>query len=363
MKKSVFIAMSALLVGGLSGCVKEITPDRFMTFDAVDYVKEFPYVAELTESEVPDIDIIGINNFCIVDSMMFFSQRGSDSLWSVYSLPDYRLLGKCFSQGNGPGEFAGAPNVSYNTDFFYKDGRLFADIYEYQTGKAVRSDITAALERHETVMTLLCDSLPNLFNFIPVTDSTFYCKGFSPDFTQQLRYMAGKSAGTLPPAVQRLNEARVEDDDINIISTIAKMNRANGRIVDMPIGLNYINMYSLDGDFAKTICIGDELDDIRGIKAQIRWFRLYTFADVRVFKDFWGVVSIMEDEKTFQTERKKYPSILLFDWEGRPLAKLKLNQFISSFDIDPMNKTLYVFDVHSDEMFMYDIAEVLEKIV
>jgi len=54
---------------------------------------------------------------------------------------------------------------------------------------------------------------------------------------------------------------------------------------------------------------------------------------------------------------------LLFDWEGRPLAELKLTRFVNSFDIDMVNKTLYVFDVYNDKMFAYDLSAVLNKIV
>lgn len=364
MKKSVFILWLIILLGGMCGCVKEFSSARFMIFDAVDYVEGFPRVIELTEGKVPEFDVMGINDFCIVDSIILFSQRGSDSLWSIFSLPDYRLLGRCFTKGNGPGEFIEAPRTAFKTDFFYEKGSLIANIYDFQTGKVVRSDISASLAQHKNVMSVLCDSLPSgLFNFISVSDSTFFCKEISPDFTQQWRFMTGKSAGMLPPAVQRLNEAKVDDSkDINIISTIAKMNRVNGKIVEMPIGLNYINLYSLKDDFAQTVCIGDELDDIHDIETQMQWNRMYTYADLRVFKDFWGVVSIMEDMKTFQTGRKQYPSILLFDWEGKPLAELKLNRFINSFDIDITNQMLYVLDVYNDEMFAYDIAEVLKEI-
>lgn len=141
------------------------------------------------------------------------------------------------------------------------------------------------------------------------------------------------------------------------------MSRVNERIVEMPIGLNYINIYSLNGDFARTVCVGDELDDISEIEDRKEWNRMYTYADLRLFKDFWGVVSINEDKMTFQTGRKKYPSILLFDWDGKPLAELKLTRFVNSFDIDMVNKTLYVFDVYNDKMFAYDLSEVLDKIV
>ena len=189
-------------------------------------------------------------------------------------------------------------------------------------------------------MTVLCDSLPSgLFSFISISDSVFFCKESSPDFTQQKRYLAGKTAGMLPPVIERLNEAKVSDSkDINIISTIAKMSRVNERIVEMPIGLNYINIYSLNGDFARTVCVGDELDDISEIEDRKEWNRMYTYADLRL-------------------------SILLFDWDGKPLAELKLTRFVNSFDIDMVNKTLYVFDVYNDKMFAYDLSEVLNKIV
>lgn len=200
-----------------------------------------------------------------------------------------------------------------------------------------------------------------MFNFIAVDDSSFFYKEAEASHTRQIRFMAGKPE--LPFAVRRLNEAVVDNEkDINIISTISKMNHANRRIVEMPIGLNYINMYSLSGDFAKTICIGNKLDDIADIEEEKEWNRIYTYADLRVFKDFWGVVSVKEDMKTFQTGRKKYPSVLLFDWEGNPLAELKLNRFVNSFDIDLVHKTLYAFDVYNDEIFTYDVAGVLPRL-
>ena len=365
MKKHIFVLLSAVLLGGMCGCVQKSSSAQYMTFDTVDYVDGFPCVVELTESKEPEFDVIGINDFCIVDSIMFFSQRGGDYLWSLFSLNDNRLLGRCFTKGTGPGEFVMAPRVAFKTDIFHEKGYLYANIYDFQTGKVTRSDIRASLEQNKNVMTVLCDSLPSgLFSFISISDSVFFCKESSPDFTQQKRYLAGKTAGMLPPVIERLNEAKVSDSkDINIISTIAKMSRVNERIVEMPIGLNYINLYSLNGDFARTVCVGDELDDISEIEDRKEWNRMYTYADLRLFKDFWGVVSINEDKMTFQTGRKKYPSILLFDWDGKPLAELKLTRFVNSFDIDMVNKTLYVFDVYNDKMFAYDLSEVLNKIV
>lgn len=358
--KKILVLLFPFLLGGLLGCTGEMTPAKFMVFDSVEYVEEFPFVYELPEKKLPDIDVMGINDFRIVDSMIVFSLRGSDSLWSIYSLSEHKLIGRCFTKGNGPEEFVQSPRVAFKTDFFSDGGSHIAIIYDFQTGKVVKVDISASLESHENMMSILCDTLPPyLFNFIAVDDSSFFCKEAEPSHTRQIRFMAGRL--DLPVAVKRLNEAVVDDEkDINIISTISKMNHANRRIVEMPIGLNYVNIYSLSGDFAKTICIGNKLDDIADIEEKEN-DRIYTYADLRVYEDFWGVVSVKEDMKTFQTDRKKYPSILLFDWEGKPLAELKLNRFVNSFDIDLIHNTLYVFDVYDDEIFTYDITGVFGR--
>lgn len=217
MKKHIFVLLSAVLLGGMCGCVQKSSSAQYMTFDTVDYVDGFPCVVELTESKEPEFDVIGINDFCIVDSIMFFSQRGGDYLWSLFSLNDNRLLGRCFTKGTGPGEFVMAPRVAFKTDIFHEKGYLYANIYDFQTGKVTRSDIRASLEQNKNVMTVLCDSLPSgLFSFISISDSVFFCKESSPDFTQQKRYLAGKTAGMLPPVIERLNEAKVSDSkDIN----------------------------------------------------------------------------------------------------------------------------------------------------
>jgi len=129
-------------------------------------------------------------------------------------------------------------------------------------------------------------------------------------------------------------------------------------MVEMPIGLNFIHVFSLDGSFARTICPGTVADNIEKIERIKPEDKNYTFADLRLFDGFFGVVQIYEN----RTERKKLPNILLFDWDGNPLAKWKLDHHITSFDIDMANGHLYTFDVRSDEFFRYDVKEDLKAL-
>ena len=53
--------------------------------------------------------------------------------------------------------------------------------------------------------------------------------------------------------------------------------------------------------------------------------------------DSYLTLDINENELRFQTGRKIYPEIQLFDWDGNPLAKIKINQFATHFDFDFQN--------------------------
>jgi hypothetical protein len=78
--------------------------------------------------------------------------------------------------------------------------------------------------------------------------------------------------------------------------------------------------------------------------------------------EFRGVIYVNEDTKTYLTERKKLPVILLFDWNGEPLAELRLNDFITAFDIDFINGHLYTLDLDTDVFCRYDIRDMPEKL-
>lgn len=366
MRTSFFLASALLSAVFLAGCT-QTSPSpssNYMIMDEVKYVGEFPLTFSLQNKAVPKIDLIGIKSFVVYDSVMILSTSNKDGLWSFFSLPDYKYLGNFLTRGEGPLEFIEAPSVSNKVRLIKEKNMLFAYIYDSQKGKVLKMNIDEAIRKQRADLSAFKDSLPPfLFNFVMIDSSTFLCKKVNDNITQQIRYIDKDNEIKTPIAVKKLNMASIrQGEDINILSTITKFHPTNNRVVEMCIGLNYINIYSPDGSYSKTICIGKNLDNIKKIQDKMRWNRVYTFADLRLFDDFFGVVYINEDEKTYQINRKRFPSILLFDWQGGPLAELKLKHFITSFDIDFMKGELYTFDVHSDEFYKYGIKDILLSI-
>jgi hypothetical protein len=333
-----------------------------MILDDVEYVSAFPKTLELQNKQLADIEIIGIRGFAIYDSLMIVSTGNKNGFLSFVSLPEYNHYGDFLTIGQGPLEFL-FPMFPGKMKFLKDNNQLSAYIYDMQKGDILKMDIDKSIKTQETHISKKAFIDPFLTNFIMLDSSKFFCKELHNNQTQQIRYILDNGIKTTPDILKKLNLSSIKyGQDLNILSTNTKCNLGNHIIVEAPVNLNYLNIYSLDGSWGKTICIGNKLNSIDKIQDIVEWERIETFGDLRIFTDFWGVLYINEDKKTYQTERKKLPSILLFDWNGKPLAKLQLSNFITSFDINFIHGQLYTLDVFSNEFCKYDISNILKEL-
>lgn len=337
----------------------------YMAFDHVEYIGDFPETILLDNGKVPEIDVIGIRDFVIHDSLMVLGTTNPKGIWSLISLPHYQVIGSFLKRGEGPLEFMQGPNTSNKTKFVKEDGQLVAYIYDFQKGKIKKFNIDASVASGELKLSVLEDNFPPfLFNFIMLDSSSFFLKELENKDTQQIRSIITKGKKISSPIIDKLNQAALQEGkDFNILVANTAYNDSYDRFVEAPTGLNYINLYSLDSTLAKTICIGEKLSDIALIQNEFpQWNRKYTFVNLRAFDSFFGVIYVNNSLKDYQTIRNILPSIMLFNWEGEPLVKLKMEKHLTHFDIDLINQELYTFDLNSDEFFKYDVSELLSKL-
>jgi len=361
MKKIDFLCLALVAMQILVGCGRQ-DPDKDngLVFAPVLYVKDFPKEVQLAGKEAVDPDVIGIKNFAIYDSIIVFSTSGLEHLWFFSALPSLAPLGSFLKTGQGPFEFVRAPSVGNKTSFKRENGNLCVYIYDFYRGKLLRMNVDRSIKNKKLEISVFRDSIPPfLFDFAVVDDSTYYGKEINSEETAQMRFIEKNGVRTQPDFLQKLNNNFIsKGEDFNILSTVSKFNPTNKRVVEMPVGLNFIHVFSLDGSFARTICPETRVDNIAEIERTKHEDRVYTFTGLRQFDNFFGAVHVDE----YRTGREKLPSILLFDWDGSPLAKWKLDHHITMFDIDMPNGHLYTFDVHSDEFFRYDVKEILERL-
>lgn len=208
------------------------------------------------------------------------------------------------------------------------------------------------------------ESLPPFLTGITILDSSaILYKGLYNKETQHRRYFHQDTDPQLSGVLEKLNKASVSPrEDFNILASVTKYSASTEKFVEMPLNLNYLNIYSRDNTFTKTVCVGERLVGIAEVEQTSRADRMFVFADVRVFDDFFGVLYINQTERDCEITRKKTPSVLLFDWTGNPLTELKLDHHATAFDIDFVNNELYTLDLKSDEFAKYDIGEILSEL-
>lgn len=346
-------------------CTKNYSNEPvYMAFEEVSYINEFPKEIHLKNKEVTGVETIGLTTFAIFDTLLILNTSNKSGLWSFYSLPNHQFLGSFIKRGDGPTELAQGPSLGSKKNIIQENSTLKAYLYDFQNGGYLAFNITQSLiSNEENISRSNIITPPFLSEFILLDSTTFYIKEIENMDTQQGRYILKNNKKINHPILDKLNKSQInQGEDFNILASITKINYSNNRLVEMPTGLNYINIFSLDNNFYKTICIGNYLLDINQIQEEERQDRKYMFSDIRAFENFFGVVFINEGAKNFQTNRTNTPIIFFFNWDGEPLAKVILEEHLTSFDIDIINKKIYTFDNQTDQFYVYDFSTVLREI-
>ncbi|UJP65396.1 hypothetical protein [Mongoliitalea daihaiensis] len=363
MKKTEIIIIFSLILNTSCSFFKSSDETLHMAFDDVGYILEFPLEVNLNKKGFPEVNSVGMREIKILENYLIIEKSSSGALWEIYDLPDYKFLGSFFKIGDGPLEFMQGSDLN-KVAFEKENGSLLAYMYDFQKGRVMKFNVSESLELDQEVLTeYVGDIIPFSFAFAKLDSNTFFVKEVFNRDTQQVRYTITNGKKKPLDVAAKLNDVTIQEgEDFNILSTLTGYNRIKDRVIEAPIGLNNINIYAIDGTFKKSICLEEKLSDIKQIQSTFRWNRIYTIANLSLFDDFFGIVFINENEGVYQMSRKKLPSILLFDYEGKPLAKIGTGEHFTSFDIDFKNQTMYTFDVHSDEFIKYDLQNILPKL-
>ena len=85
------------------------------------------------------------------------------------------------------------------------------------------------------------------------------------------------------------------------------------------------NLYSIDEDWGKTICIGEILDTIEVISTpNILKGYFNNYSSCTVWNNGFGAIYIGAYDADIYSGLKRDVEIHLFDWEGTPIAKNSL---------------------------------------
>lgn len=350
------------LFSGCNTATESIPSPDYMACSNIEYVKDFPISYNLDQAMHTDIDIIGITDFIIVDSLIIISTNDISGFWSFYSLNTKQHLGNYLKVGNGPNEFLYALPVS-NATFYKNDANIMACLYDGATGTMREINISQIINEKRIDDSTVINDLPHqLLNFVRFDSNSYLCRALNKEMTQQERFILYDTIKFVPKKIKEMNLAQIQEgEDFNLISSLIKYHYTKQLFVEMPVYLNYINMYSAKGEYSKTICIGDYAESINQLQKKHDDERRFTFNGVQLYDKCFAILYINETLEEYVNEGNPTPSILFFDWNGNPLAKLNVNSPILAFDIDFTNNTLYYVN-KEDIIIKCDVNDFIEKL-
>lgn len=366
--------LMVLIVAGSTGC-REV-PDNSLAFDDVVYVDdEYPVTWELTEGDTLDIPVLGASDFVIKDSLLIVSTNDNSGYVTVLSLDGKTVLGKFLREGRGPGETVSFPGVS-NVQFSHDDGSLKACWIGY-AGDLWTWDVTASLTGGSSVVSvreLGLSGAPWVLDVLPVGGHDYLMTVAGEDRNTIERFVLSYDGKTeVTPPLERLNRAEVRSSaqgsgveagsgnmvafsipGFNSISGSYAYSPERGLVVEAERTRNSISIFSIDGDYARTVCIyGKSIDDVSDVDVGNDRERLTLRP-----KAFPGFISALHWLR--EPEVELY--VRLYSYDGEPLAEIPLPKGGIFYDFDISGGCLYVLVSGQELLIRYDVSGLLQEI-
>ncbi len=355
------ISFLFLLILSCSCSAKHVNEDEII-------IEKFPKEANLSGDIliIPSI-LLSPSNMCIIDSFLIVSQNRPDSIFNIFRLPDCKHLKSFGNEGRGPEEFnltfsfvTLGPVSSTKSSFavgnertniqYYRISELIKNNYKpYKTDK-----LPPELNRFRAV-TYLGDSLifgasyrggMHLFKFNSVKEELKTFRNYPDTFPlkdpEMMRepyacFLASKPDNS-SFAAGYYHTGRLEIYNVIKGETIIVTYKGSPSIIEN-WGLKSDSEYLSFNPESMRFC--------ERIVATNKYIYM-SFANDKHSK----IYNEKGKERTFIRE------IHVFDWDGNPIAKLRLDKFYSYFSIDNSDKYLYAIDeMKENKITRYDLGK------
>ena len=362
MKKDMISAVAGAVIYALvAGCAATETQ---LPFEDVEYVKDFPVTYDVRNGSVVETGRIGLLDImlCGSDTLLIATQDNGGFI-SAMNLNDGTMSAGFFRQGNGPGELLYAPYFYQTAKTADADGAAL--VLEDGKGNMLSWKLEGLFQHTQPDIEVINDSVPSALRMLYINDSTYLYWTLAADQSCQTRCLQCGTEKIRTKSMEKLDSRTITVKDgfmFNVLSSFPAYDASRDIVIEASMMLNTIDLYSLQGDFEKTVCLGRKADDIEKIcSGGIQGLRS-TFTRPILFDDFFAVMYKGGLTITPPMYKAPDPRIYLFGYDGSPKAELVMHEGASAFDIDADGGFLYTLDRERELIQRYDISEALEAI-
>ncbi len=300
-------------------------------------------------------EIIGISNFKSDDEYIITCLQGEGMHAEVFSAEDFRKLGSFIPHGHGPGEAQYGYFIGGNA-LFHKEGHTIA-IFEGR-GKYLELDVTESIRTNQTVFK---DS-PIEFNpYLDVynahLEGSLYMlrrKDFKAEGTYLNRRFKNGDENFEVESAKQLNGNYLDvSQDTWLLFTCILYNPQLKRVVEAPSMMSVVNIYALDGSFQHSMSVEKRAGSMYKLQQGTRYVHKKYYSSGESFDDYFALLfnNATGEEINNGINRQR---IQIFDWDGNPLADIKLDRIIRAYHLDFKRNRILALDM-DDHIVTYKI--------
>ena len=307
-------------------------------------IYDFP-VTQIAESEKIDLEIIGINDLMVIDTLLFaFKASGYNDFFEMYSTDNWQYLGKFLSQGRGPDEFL---SVQFSQDYFFKDDNLDLWISDGALQKRALLNITQSLRIGRTV----CDTIFRITSdcsYFQVNDSMVLLQKYVPgniclsvqnqhtgQTIQEYEFLKSYIPKSIPVPLLSMGITRHPEKDL---------------FAGNMLFFNQINVFSSDMKTNFSLSYQPPIDIFETAHLPESDFILY-YSSLQVSSEYIYALYVNKKDNLF-SHAEGETEIHVFNWEGAPIAKIRIPDNIIYFAVDEKHRYIYGLK-GNEELYRY----------
>jgi len=352
MKLSLQISFAVLLfVFLISGCSIFDESENFTSIEAIEYG---PVLESETYSFDGQMNILRSGQMInFNDLFLIVSDAEEDAIFKVFSLPELDYLYSWGSIGSGPDEFRHVPinqvNVSNNQII----------IYELGTQDLVSYEVTDSTFNYSGREELNYDGQHGILSGIKKLNDSKYIAEYGTGLEDTNYEFIALEPGNSTPLYKfgEYPETGLAEHEryFNYRKTTA-LSFKREKFAAFYLHQNKFKIFDDEGNLVDMFQIIDEYSD----STPSDQFLYRTAKEVS--DQFIYTFGIHEKRESLsEINENFFPSLEIWDWEGRQIFRAKFDRHISDFVVSEKHQKIYAYSEHDiTSLFVYDLPDVSE---
>ena len=345
-----------LLLIFISGCgEKKVHSGKTLLLDETEFVTDFPNKLAPAPSFESKFDMTGALDLLVTDSCLYISGQYPNGYIRALDKKTGSERARFLMKGNAPNEVHDIVFFSTSTIVRDKGGDVSMWIND-EMGHLKKIDLTRSTQEQRTIVSDTVSIPAMAMATAKVGEKGVFYTTINANRTSLERHILDGQVELDIPALRKLNAGSVNTAHdgyiFNLLSTHVSYSWYAQRIIEASVFMNTIHLYSLDGTFEKTVCLGAYPSDIEQMEAQgVAGMAKKTF----MLKSYPVFFAVLMTENPGE-EAHENMVLLIFDYDGEPLLKVDLEKPADAFDIDLETFDLYTLSWEDERLYSYDIS-------